>query len=203
MHIFPFVDAILHGFDITLDVLRQAFLVAAVVIAGLCGVEWGVRTRRLNAFSAIARWSRRIMSPIVKPMERTVVRAGGVPSTAPLWTLIAIVVGGIVVLALLGFVRDQLANADLAYRQGGRGIARLALDWVFAIVYIAIWVRVIAAWFRLNPYGRWVRWAFVITDPILRPLRAILPPFGMIDVSPLVAYLLLSWVIQPIVMRLV
>jgi len=32
------------------------------------------------------------------------------------------------------------------------------------------------------------RWAFVITDPVLVPLRRVLPTFGPIDLSPLVAY---------------
>ena len=39
--------------------------------------------------------------------------------------------------------------------------------------------------------SRWVRWSFVLTEPILRPLRKIIPPLGMIDITPIVAYFLL------------
>jgi uncharacterized protein YggT (Ycf19 family) len=38
----------------------------------------------------------------------------------------------------------------------------------------------------------------VLTEWILEPLRRVLPPFGPLDLSPLVAYLLL-WVAQVVV----
>jgi YggT family protein len=36
-----------------------------------------------------------------------------------------------------------------------------------------------------------VRWAFALTEPILRPLRQIVPTLGMIDITPIVAYFVL------------
>jgi YggT family protein len=53
-------------------------------------------------------------------------------------------------------------------------------------------VRVIASWFPSAAYSPWVRWTYPVTDWILRPLKRIIPPLGMVDVSPIVAYFLLS-----------
>src|SRR5690348_6589683 len=94
---------------IAIDVLRRFFLGALIVLAVIAAVDWAVRTRRINPFSGVARFFRRSVHPLVTPVERAVVRAGGLPSSAPWWSLLALIVIGVVALALLGFVRDQLA----------------------------------------------------------------------------------------------
>ena len=44
----------------------------------------------------------------------------------------------------------------------------------------------------MSPYSPWVRWAFTLSEPILRPLRQVVPTLGMVDVTPIIAYLLLG-----------
>jgi YggT family protein len=195
------VDAFLSGFETVISAARATFFGLAVVAGAICAVEWAVRSNRLNAFSPLARLSRRLINPILKPMERRVVRAGGTPASAPLWTLGTIVIAGIVILTLLDFTRGQIVHAVIAFDAGATGIARLVIGWTFAILYIALLVSVLSLLFRLNPYGRFVRWAFVITEPMLKPIRNVLPPIAMIDLSPLVAYVLLR-ILETLLLRL-
>jgi YggT family protein len=171
-------------------------------MAVLCAIDWAARTRRLSPFSPAARTARGIMSPFIKRVERSVVRAGGNPVSAPWWALAAIVVLGIVLLQLLEFLRGEIAHIYSAVNHGPRGIIRLIVQWLFAFLYIAIFVRVVSAWLAANPFGKAVRWSYVVTEPILAPIRRLLPNFAMLDLSPLVLYLLLSWVLHPLVMRL-
>ncbi len=42
---------------------------------------------------------------------------------------------------------------------------------------------------------RWLRWIPAVTDPLLDRLRSILPPLGPVDITPLVALLLL-WLVR-------
>jgi YggT family protein len=44
----------------------------------------------------------------------------------------------------------------------------------------------------LSTYSKWLRWTVVLTEPILAPLRRLIPPLGMIDITPLVAFFILS-----------
>jgi YggT family protein len=197
------VDPTLHAIDVALALLRVVFLWSAVGMAILCAIDWAARTRRLSPFSAAARTARSIMSPFIKRVERSVVRAGGNPVSAPWWALGAIVILGIVLLQLLEFLRGEVANVYVAVNHGPRGIIRLVVQWAFAFFYIAIFVRVISSWLAANPFGKAVRWSYVVTEPVLAPIRRLLPNFGMLDLSPLVAYLLLSWILHPVVMRLI
>lgn len=68
---------------------------------------------------------------------------------------------------------------------------------VFAI-WLLVFGRVIASF--VDPRGRHPLTAFVIgmTEPILGPVRRVLPSTGMIDFSPLVVMLVLSAVVRAI-----
>jgi YggT family protein len=195
------VTFVITGIDAVLGVLRASFFWVAAALAVICAVDWAVRSRRISPFSGVARFVRGSIDPLMSPVERRIVRAGGVPSSAPWWTLVAVVLAGIVVISGLGFVRDQLAMAFVAMSAGPGGLYRLLVTWTFAILQLALVIRVVCSWVRISPYSKWVRWAFVLTEPMLRPLRQIIPSIGMIDVTPLVAYFLL-WLLKGFLLRL-
>ena len=174
------------------DGLRYALFGAAVVAGVVAAVDWAVRTRRLNPFGATARLFRRTVEPLMVPIERRVVRAGGRPSSAPLWALGVILVGGLLLIALLDFVARQLGFAVTALSLGARGVLMLLVGWTFAVLRIALIVRVISSWVRVSPYSKWVRWSYSLTEWMLAPLRRIIPLFGGIDVTPIVAYIALG-----------
>jgi YggT family protein len=192
----------LDAFDAALAMLRVGLFGVAAVLAVACAVDWMVRTRKLSPFGAPARFMRARVDPLLRPIERRVVRAGGLPSSAPWWALAAVALAGILLLSLLGFVRSQ---AEFLYDSltGGPGaIIRLAIVCAFNIVQIALVVRVLLSWIPLRPGAWYWRWSYAITEPILRPLRRIIPTIGMMDVTPIVAWLLLG-LAQGLVLRLV
>jgi YggT family protein len=44
----------------------------------------------------------------------------------------------------------------------------------------------------MSPYSIWIRWSFVLTEWMLAPLRKVIPMFGPVDITPLVAFILLG-----------
>lgn len=178
--------------DLTIAALRPVFFAGAVVVAVVCAADWLVRTRRINPFNPVARFFRKAVDPLLAPVEHRVVRAGGLPANAPWWGLAVVVVGGILLLSLLGFVRTQLVVASMAAGAGPAGIYQLVVRWAIAILQLAIIVRIVASLLRLSPYSPFIRWSFTLSEPILRPLRGVIPPLGMFDITPIVAYFLLN-----------
>ena len=178
----------LAGLAVGYAILRLVVLAAGVLAAAACLLAWLARTRRISPFSPLARFSRRTLDPLMAPVERRVVRSGGMPAHAPWWVLAAVVVGGIVLLSLVQFVIGQLAFATTAVSRGGAGIVALLVRWTFAVLQIALIARVLSSWVGGSPYSKWFRWAFVLTEPILAPLRRVIPNLGMIDITPIVAY---------------
>lgn len=195
------MPAFFAAFDWLLGVLRIALAVLAGALLVIFAVDWLVRTRRLNPFGPVARFFRRTVDPVIRPIEVRVVRAGGLPSQAPWWALVVVVVGGILLILLLGLLRGFLAGAARAIAAGPAGLYYLLVTWTFGILFIALWVRVIASWLQLNPYRAWIRWSVALTEWLLRPLRRFVPPLGMIDVTPLVAFVVL-WLLQSFLLGL-
>jgi YggT family protein len=172
-------------------VLRWIVFGVAALLAVVFVADWLVRTRRIGPFSPVARFVRRSVSPLLAPVERRVVRSGGSPQNAPWWALVGVVVGGIVLLSVAQFVGAQIVQAGLSVSMGTRGVVRLLVSWLFGLLQIALLVRVVSSWVGGSPYSPWLRWAYVLTEPILAPLRRIIPTIGMIDITPIVAYFLL------------
>jgi YggT family protein len=169
--------------------LRYALFAAAVVTGVVAAIDWAVRTRRLNPFGATARFFRRTVDPLMVPIERRVVRAGGRPSSAPLWALGVVVVGGLLLIALLDFLTGQIGAIAGAFSSGAGGVLTLIVTWTFSLLRVALIVRVISSWVGVSPYSSWVRWSYALTEWMLSPLRRVIPLFGGIDVTPIVAYL--------------
>lgn len=191
---------VLITFDLILAYLRPTLAALAGVLAVVLAIDWLVRTRRLNPFGPIARFFRTTVDPFLAPIERRVVRAGGLPSQAPWWALGVVVIGGILLIELLTYVRGMAG--ELVGASGPVGIARVLISWTFLLLEAALIVRVIASWLNLSRYSGWVRWSFYLTEWMLRPIRRVVPTIAMFDLSPLIAWLLLSWILQPFVLSL-
>jgi YggT family protein len=188
--------------DLVIATLRLALFWVAALLFVIFAIDWLVRTRRLNPFGPVARFFRRAVDPLLLPVERQVIRRGGLPSQAPWWALVIVVVGGILLVVALQFVRDNVRTVEVAAAIGSRGLLVLIIEWVFGILKLAIIVRVIASWLGLSTYRWWLRWSVTLTDWLVRPLRGLVPPIGMIDVTPIVAYLVL-WALEYVVLRVV
>jgi YggT family protein len=73
----------------------------------------------------------------------------------------------------------------------------VTFDWG-RFIYILCWVliaiiflRAFISWFPVNPRNPFVVILYRITEPILMPLRRIIPRVGVMDITPMVAVVLL------------
>ncbi len=189
-------------FDQFLQVVRFVLVISAGIFAAFCILDWLVRTRRLNLFGPVARFSRSRIDPILEPIERRVLAAGGNTASAPLWALAAVVVGGILLVSVLDFLRSEILGLAFAIQSGPGGMLKLLVSWTFDFVRIAILVRVVSSWLPISPYSPWIRWAYAVSEPLLKPLRQVIPSIGgAIDITPIIAYFLLGF-IQSAVLRM-
>jgi YggT family protein len=187
----------------TLDLAARVLVVVALVAASAVALtHWAVRSRRMTPFGAWPRFIRRTSDPVLLPLERRVIRAGGNPQDAPLWMVGIVVAGGLLVLTFVGWLHGFVATVSLLADAGPRAWAGFLLSGLFTLLMVALVIRVISSWFGISPYASWMRPVMALTNWIIEPIRRILPPLGMIDFSPLVAWLLLSLVRSFLLSRL-
>jgi YggT family protein len=185
---------------IPLDTVARVLVVVALAYASVVALtHWAVRRRRIGPFGVWPRLVRRVSDPVLLPLERRVIRFGGSPQDAPLWLLGIVILGGLILLSLTNWILGMVGTLGALAYATPRDWVRLLVGWGFSLVMLAIFVRVIASWFGVSEFRSWMRPLVFLSDWIIRPIRRLLPPAGMIDFSPMVAWLVL-WVARGFVL---
>jgi YggT family protein len=171
-----------------LDAIRflafGVFLATGAVAVG----AWAVRTRRISPFGKSARYIRRVTDPVLDPVERWLLQRGANPQNAEWWLLGGAVVAGILVITIGQWLLTQFRVVSGASGAGLGGLVKLSIYYAGQLVSIALLVRVFGSWFGATRHTRFMRPVYFLTDWIVEPLRRIIPPLGMIDISPFVAW---------------
>jgi len=80
------------------------------------------------------------------------------------------------------------------------------INFIFTAFYVLLIAQIILSWVRPNPWhptwGPIIRFINGVVDPILNPIRRVMPPLGGLDFSPMVV-LLLARVLQNVLISLV
>ena len=62
------------------------------------------------------------------------------------------------------------------------------VELILTVLYWLILVRALISWVNPDPFNPVVQFLTRVTEPILQPIRRLLPPMG-IDISPIIAFL--------------
>lgn len=185
-----------------LAVARYMVFTAFALSVGVALASWILRTKRVSPFGALGRSLRAVSDPLLSPVERRLVRSGGNPVHAGWWLVVSVTVAGVLFLWLLDWAIGTSHWMIGAATAGPRGLFHFIVVLAYDVLFAALMLRVIASWFGVFRYSRWMRPAYVLTDWLVEPIRRLLPPMGAIDWSPLVAWLAL-WVLKQLLLSVV
>lgn len=170
------------------------YAVAAIIIGIvlLMLLRFIVNYTDMNPFSRTALTVRRLTDPLLMPVRRALAGFGVDPKVAPLITiLLAILVGWFAVQltdSILGTIAGVLMSAE---QRRFIALVGYVLYGALDIYSILIFIRIIFSWGMVSQRNRVMRFLVNVTDPLLVPLRRMIPPFGMLDLSPIVAFILI------------
>lgn len=185
-----------------LIIARTALFIEWIVVAlivgviGLMVIRLIANAMDLNPFTWLASTIRRLSDPFIIPIRRGLMGFGIDPKYSPLIVILITI--------LLGFFVLQLTQT-LAYTAAGilqsvqsASMIRILGYIIYGAVTIymlLIFVRIVFSWGMVSYTNRLMRFLVDTTEPLLGPLRRIIPPLGMMDISPIFAFLIL-WLLQ-------
>ncbi|MFA6600948.1 MAG: YggT family protein [Candidatus Omnitrophota bacterium] len=79
----------------------------------------------------------------------------------------------------------------------------ILVNGVFQILYWLLFARIVISWLPVDPYHSIVQFLMQVTEPLLAPLRRLPLQIGMIDLTPLVAFVILFFLRNVLVAILV
>ena len=180
----------------TLLFLSWAIQVSIVAIIVLMILRLIGDAADLNPFSWAARTLRRLTDGFVVPVRGTLRQVGVDPKFAPLVVMLVSILLGYFIWRLVQTVGMTLDGAISSVRTGAVFAALgYILYGLLSIYSLLIFVRIIFSWGMVSYQNRIMRFLVDVTEPMLAPLRRMIPPVAMMDISPIVAFLIL-WLFQ-------
>src|SRR4051812_37867067 len=174
--------------------LAIQYAVAAVVLAvvALMLVRLILNYADLNPFSRPVIFVRRLSDPLVNPVRRSLIQFGFGPNLTPLFVILISILLGWFFLQLGESVLLTVAGV-IASAAGGRVVAIVGyLLYGFLSVYmLLITIRIVFSWGGVNYSNRVMRFLVNATEPVMAPMRRIVPPLGVFDISPVIVLLIL------------
>jgi YggT family protein len=135
-------------------------------------------------YNPLAQFIVRITNPVLIPLRRLIPGFGGIDWASVVLLLLMIALK----LALISAVQGRLLPlASLAPLMLAELIA-LFLN----IFFFSILIQVILSWIAPYQYNPITGLLHRLNEPLLRPIRRLLPPLGGLDFSPMVAMLLIQ-----------
>jgi YggT family protein len=150
----------------------------------------------LNPFGWSSRTIRRLTDPFIGPVRRALMGFGIDPKYAPLVTVLLAVLLGWFSLQLVSSIANTLAGILLSLgKQAVVPIIGYVLYGLLSFYSLLIFIRIIFSWAMVSYSNRVMRFLVNATEPLLQPLRRLVPLVGTFDISPIVAFIIL-WLFQ-------
>ena len=174
--------------------LAIQYAVAAVVLAvvALMIVRLILNYADLNPFSRPVIFVRRLSDPLVNPVRRSLIQFGFGPNLTPLFVILVSILLGWFFLQLVGSVLFTISGV-IASAANAKVVAIVGfLLFGFLSVYmLLITIRIVFSWGGVNYSNRVMRFLVNATEPVMAPMRRLVPPLGVFDISPMIVLLIL------------
>jgi YggT family protein len=175
--------------------------VTAIIVAGIVLIVLRslVNYLDVNPFSWLAITLRRSTEPVLRPVRAMLIGFRLDPKVAPFIVVILIIVAGYLVIQVAGSVLNTIAGIIFAVTSRRLGapvaIGGYLLFGVLGLYTLVIFMRIIFSFVAVSYGNALMRFLIRTTEPLLGPLRRMVPPVGMFDISPIAAFIIL-WVCQ-------
>jgi YggT family protein len=162
-----------------LPILQLIVDTVAGVLGGVLLLRFWMQVIRVRPPASVGQFTFTLSDWLVRPLRRIVPGMGGYDWASLIGAFLVVLAASSLML-LFG----ASAQAVLLY-----ALYRL-LTWIIYGFMGLLLLEVIFSW--VNPYAPLAPFVRALNDPLLRPIRRVVPPIGGIDFSVLVAFLLLQ-----------
>lgn len=171
----------------------QAAIVAIILLMILRMIG---DAKDLNPFGWASITLRRLTDGFVIPVRGAMRQVGVDPKFAPLLVILISILLGFFLMQLLSTIAMTVEGIISSVASGAIvSVVGFILYGLISIYILLIFMRIIFSWGMVSYGNRLMRFLVDTTEPLLGPLRRIIPPLGRFDISPIVAFFIL-WLFQ-------
>lgn len=150
----------------------------------------------LNPFGWASRTIRRLTDPFVIPVRGALRQVGIDPKFSPLVVILVSILLGFFLVQLVETIAMTVSGVIASLLIGAIiSVLGFILYGLISIYILLVFMRIIFSWGMVSYSNRIMRFLVNTTEPLLGPLRRMIPPLGPFDISPIVAFIIL-WLFQ-------
>ncbi len=139
---------------------------------------------RADFYNPLSQAIVKLTNPPLRPLRRYIPAIGRIDTASVVLTAVLQLLNTWLVCMMVGLGAGPLGLIIV-------GLAEIMSKTVYIFVFSII-VQAVASWVAPGSYNPVLSLIDNLTDPLLRPVRRLLPPVGGLDLSPLVAIVLLQ-----------
>jgi YggT family protein len=174
------------------SIINAAIKVIAIATVVLMLLRLLITFADLNPFGWISLTLRRLTDPLVNPMKRVMINIGADPKYTPIVVILIVILLGYFALSISGDVLGIIAILIFAVQSGSLTVLIGGVLYALLSLYsLLILLRILFSWVTVSYSNRFMRFLVNVTDPLLLPLRRMISPVGMFDISPIVAFFII------------
>jgi YggT family protein len=174
--------------EITIYLLQTALTL--LLFAAL--LRFLLQAVRADFYNPICQFLVKVTNPMILPLRRLIPAFGGIDTASLVLLLLVQIAGLVAMLALLG---AGWPNPLLIVLWAVIAIAALLVQFYF----FALLAMIIVSWVAPGSRHPLVALLYQITEPVMAPVRRIIPPLGGLDFSPIAVFIMIN--ILQIVLR--
>lgn len=141
---------------------------------------------RADFYNPMSQMVVKLSNPVVSPLRHIIPGYGGL-DLATLFLVFALTFAKLLLLSALGVYAFSIGPILLAMCID---VIMLTLD----IFLFVIFLQAILSWLNPDPYHPLAKVLFNLSRPVLQPLRRTIPPVGGIDITPMIAIIIILFI---------
>ena len=162
-----------------LNILQFIIDAAASVLGGVLLLRFWMQAVRVRPPSSVAQFTFTLTDWLVKPLRRVLPGIGGYDWASLLGAFLVVVLASSLLFVLGADAQMVLLHALLRF-----------LNWIIYGFMALLIIEAIFSW--INPNAPLAPFVHALNEPLLRPVRKVIPPLGGLDLSVLVVLVLLQ-----------
>jgi YggT family protein len=162
-----------------LTILQFIIDTAATVLGGVLLLRFWMQAVRVRPPSAVAQFTFTLTDWLVKPLRRIMPGIGGYDWASLVGAFLIVVLASSLLFVVGYDVQMVLLHALLRF-----------LNWIIYGFMALLIIEAVFSW--INPNAPLAPFVHALNEPLLRPVRKVIPPLGGLDLSVLVVLVLLQ-----------
>lgn len=169
------------------DILITILLIASTFYMTIVLLRFLLQLARADFYNPISQFVVKATNPPLRPLRKIIPGWGGMDGAA---LVLAIVIQAIAFLLILVTLNGGMPSINpltlLAWA------ALNVLDLVVKIYFWSVIAVVVISWIAPGSHHPAIQLVAQITEPVMRPVRNVIPSMGGLDLSPIVVFLILN-----------